>query len=188
MPADQDRKATFLAFWTTLPGILTGLAALVSAVVGGIALWKTQSGGGDNSPTAAPRTVTLSSAPTVGAGGQSKISPFLASGRLSLFRGDSADLERGKIGESTEADLSFGPESTPTLRAAATASLAAVNRRPTKPACVAALRRRGDSFEVVSQVETKWTCVSTTDGNVGVMRILKVVASVEVVLDYVVWR
>jgi hypothetical protein len=187
MPADQDRKATFLAFWTTLPGILTGLAALISAVVGGIALWKTQSGGGDNSPTAAPRTVTLSS--TVGAGSrQGKISPFLASGRLSLFRGDSADLERGRIGESTEADLSFGPESTPTLRAAATASLAAVDKRPTKPACIAALHRRGDSSEVVSRIETKWTCVSTTDGNVGVMRILKVVASVEVVLDYVVWR
>ena len=34
-----DRKGGFLAFWTTLPGILTGLAALITAIVGAVGLW-----------------------------------------------------------------------------------------------------------------------------------------------------
>jgi hypothetical protein len=182
MPADQDRKAAFLAFWTTLPGVLTGLAALITAVVGAVALWKTQSGGSKSSPA------TVGSARTVHIGGQPKLSPFLASGRLSLFRGDSVNLERKHIGESTESDVTFGPESTVTLHAAATGVLAPVSKRPTKPQCVAALSNRGDSFEIVSKIETKWTCVGTAEGNVGVFRIAQVVASAEVVLDYVVWR
>src|SRR5436309_10507434 len=125
--ADQSRKSAFLSFWTTLPGILTGLAALITAVVGAVALWKTQ--GGNTSPTTAgPETVTLSKTPTIGAGGHS----FLSTGRVSLARGDSADLERGQIGVSTDADVSFGPESTPTLHAGPPAFLAPVDRRPTK--------------------------------------------------------
>jgi hypothetical protein len=51
---EQDRKGGFLAFWTTLPGILTGLAALITAVVGAIGLWKSQSGG--NHPSASPES------------------------------------------------------------------------------------------------------------------------------------
>jgi hypothetical protein len=40
---EQDRKSGFLAFWATLPGILTGLAALITAVVGAVGLWKSRS-------------------------------------------------------------------------------------------------------------------------------------------------
>ncbi len=187
--ADQSRKSAFLSFWTTLPGILTGLAALITAVVGAVALWKTQ--GGDSSPTtASPETVTLSKTPTIGAGGHSTLSGFLSTGRVSLARGDSADLERGQIGVSTDADVSFGPELTPTLHAGASASLAPVDRRPTKRACIAALHRRHDSTELVSRIETKWTCVATTETNVGVLRIVNTpgLGSPELVLGYAVWR
>jgi hypothetical protein len=189
--ADQSRKSAFLAFWTTLPGILTGLAALITAIVGAVALWQTQSGGGNSSPTSPVRSVTLSA--TVGGGtgrGPGASSRFFATGRLSLARGDSADLEREQIGESADADVSFGPESTPTLHAGASSFLAPVDKRPTKPACIAALRRRHDSLELVSRIERKWTCVATTEGNVGVLRIASAsgVGFAEVVLDYVVWR
>jgi hypothetical protein len=35
----SDRKGGFPAFWTTLPGILTGLAALITAIVGAVGVW-----------------------------------------------------------------------------------------------------------------------------------------------------
>ena len=34
--ADQDARASF---WTSLPGILTGIAAIIGAVVSGLAIW-----------------------------------------------------------------------------------------------------------------------------------------------------
>jgi hypothetical protein len=180
----SDRKGGFLAFWTTLPGILTGLAALITAIVGAIGLWKTQSGG-NSSPTTTAEKVTSSPTTT---GGQA--AGVLAAGRLSLLRGDAADLERGQIGLSADTDLSFGLETTPTLHAGASAFLAPVDTAPKKGDCFAALKGRHDSLELVSQIETKWTCVSTTEGNVAVLRIVSApgVGSPKLVLSYTVWR
>ena len=179
---EQERKGGFLAFWTTLPGILTGLAALITAIVGAIGLWKATDNG-SSSPTTAGGTVATSETSTVASG-------FLSSGRISLVRSDPADLERGLIGQSADADVMFGPESTPTLHAGAEAFLAPVDTRPAKSACVAALNGRHDTQELVSEIERKWTCVSTTEGNVAVVRVISApgVGSAKLVLGYTVWR
>jgi hypothetical protein len=183
MPEDENRRGGFLAFWTTLPGILTGLAALITAVVGAIGLWKTQSGDGNASPTTQTESVETSSTTM-------KASGFLASGRLSLLRNDPADLEQGVIGESPDADVSFGPETTPTLHGGGEAWLAPVETRPTKSACAAALNGRRDTYELVSKIKNKWTCVSTVEGNVAVVRVVSApgVGSARLVLNYTVWR
>lgn len=180
MPEEQNGKGGFLSFWTTLPGILTGLAALITAIVGAIGLWKSQSGG-SSSPATTAETVATSSTQAPG---------VLAAGRLSLLRNDSADLERGQIGLSTDEDVKFGPETTPTLHAAASAFLAPVDTAPKKADCVAALNGRKDTLELVSQIESKWTCVSTTEGNVAVLRVIGApgVGSAKLVLGYTVWR
>jgi hypothetical protein len=185
MPEDENRKGGFLAFWTTLPGILTGLAALITAVVGAVALFKTQESNGKSSE---PATTVAS---TTG-GGTTAQGKFLHAGRVTLLRGDNADLERGLIGNSSDVDLSFGPETTPTIHysGASTSFFAPVDARPTKSACVAALNGRHDTEELISEIERKWTCVSTTEGNVAVVRVVSApgVGSAKLVLSYTVWR
>jgi hypothetical protein len=181
MPEEQDRKSGFLAFWTTLPGILTGLAALITAVVGAIGLWKSQSGGSGSPATTAAAVTTTPS--------QGTTSAKPTAGRLSLVRGDAADLERGRIGNSTDADLSFGSETTPTLHYVPPSFFAPVDTRPTRAACVAALRGRRDTSEVLSDVDRKWICVSTTEGDVAFVRVVSEpgVGSAKLVLAYKVW-
>jgi hypothetical protein len=44
------RRGGFWTFWTTLPGILTGLAALVTAIVGLLALFNGGGGRQSNAP------------------------------------------------------------------------------------------------------------------------------------------
>jgi len=164
----SDRKGGFLAFWTTLPGILTGLATLITAIIGAVGLWKSQSGGGDNGGAQAPMGV---------------------SHQLSLAPGDGADLEKGQIGSLVNADLAFGPESTPTLRAGASTFFAPVEGTPNKARCTAALSSRHDTSEIVSQVEKSWVCVSTVEGKVAGLRIIKApgIGSAKLVLAYVIW-
>jgi hypothetical protein len=177
----SDRRGGFLAFWTTLPGILTGVAALITAIVGAIGLWKSQSGG-NTAPGSANPPVTATSATETSSG-------QVARGRLSLVRGDWADLERGQVGNSTNADVIFGPGSTPTLLPAASASLAPLQARPTKRSCTTALRARHDTSEIISELDTNRICVSTTEGHVAVVRIISVpgVGSAKLVLGYTVW-
>jgi hypothetical protein len=177
----SDRKGGFLAFWTTLPGILTGVAALITAVVGVIGLWKSQSGDGSDNGT--PATV-IATTDIVGT------SHNRLSGRLSLARGDSADLEQGQIGSSPTADLTFGPETTPTLRNAGSTFFAPFKGVPTRTRCGLALRGRHDTSELVAQFEGSWICVSTAEGNVAAVKILSApgVGSSKLVLAFTAWR
>ena len=167
-----DRKGGFLAFWTTLPGILTGLGALITAIVGVVGLWKFQSGGGDNGGAQAPLTDITG-----------------VSHQLSLAPGDGANLEKGQIGSLVNTDLAFGPESTPTLRAGASTFFAPVEGTPNKARCTAALSSRHNTSEIVSKVERSWICVSTIEGKVAGVRIIKApsVGSAKLVLAYVIW-
>src|SRR3977135_2873403 len=88
-----DRKSRFLTFWTTLPGVLTGVAAVLTAVAGLATLWHS-SGGGNGAPAsnAAP---SASQAGTTSAG--TTVHGVLRHGRVSLNSGDSVDLEHGVI-------------------------------------------------------------------------------------------
>jgi len=184
-----DRKSGFMAFWTTLPGILTGVAALITAIVGAIGLWKSQSG--SNGASSSPATVqSVSTASTTAAGTTKGTASGNVGGRVSLARGDNADLEHGQIGFSSNADLQLGPESTPNLFAANSAFLAPLEGRPTKRKCTAALSSRHDAFEVLPQLDTSTICVSTSEGNVAFVRVLRSpgVGNAKLVLGYTVWR
>ena len=109
--------------------------------------------------------------------------------QLSLAPGDEADLEKGQVGNLVNADLAFGPESTPTLRAGASTFFAPVEGTPNKARCTAALSSRHDTSEIVSQVERSWVCVSAVEGKVAGVRIIKApgVGSAKLVIAYVIW-
>lgn len=178
-----------MAFWTTLPGILTGVAALITAIVGAVGLWKSQSGSSNSSSS--PATVTsVNTTSTTGTGTLENDDRSVSIGRVSLARGDNADLENGRIGFSSNADVQFGPESTPNLFAAGSAFLAPLEGRPTQPKCRAALSSRRDTFEVLPQLDTRTICVSTSEGDVAVVRVLRTpgVGNAKLVLGYTVWR
>jgi hypothetical protein len=182
-----ERKGGFLAFWTTLPGILTGLAALITAVVGAVGLWKSQSGGSSAPATVGSTAATTSvEARTTGGGGTA----LSEHGRLSLGAGDSADLEQDQIGTSSTADLIFGPESTPTVHATGSSFLARAADGLTRASCTRALTTRQASFELVSQAAEHGLCVSTVEGHVAGVRIVKGpgVGNADLVLEYTVWR
>lgn len=186
-------KGRFLAFWTTLPGILTGVAALLTAIVGLVALL-TSGGGGSNAPASAQRSASVTTPATTSVTkpgtASAKTSEVLAHGRLALTRGDYADLERDLIEISPNADLIFGPESTPNLFAAPPAFLSPTKGPASKRACTTALSARHDAFEILPQLDTRWVCVSTSEGHVAVVRIVTLpgVGSAELVLGYTVWR
>ncbi len=179
----------FLAFWTTLPGILTGVAAVLTAIVGLIALFHSNNSGGNIPVTQAqersrPATsqATITDAASTAAG-------VLAHGRISMSRDDSADLEQGVIVNSPTGDVTFGPESTPNLSAANEAFLAPAQPPATKRSCTAALSARHDAFEVLPQLDTTSICVSTTEGHVAVVHVVRLpgVGNAQLVLDYTVW-
>jgi hypothetical protein len=187
MAEDPERggKSGFIAFWTTLPGILTGLAALITALVAVVGLWRSQSGGDSSVTTTGADTttvVTRSSDGSTTPGGVDR-------GRLTLARGDSADLEQNQIGSSPNADVTFGPETTPTLHALPPAFLAPAPAEATRALCTRELSSRRDSSEIVSQLPARALCVSTVEGHVAAVRVVQVpgVGNAKLVIDYTVW-
>jgi hypothetical protein len=203
MPEDDGgkaRKGGYLSFWTTLPGILTGVAAVITAVVGLATLLHSGKPSMESAAVTtastetqlAPATVTTGATETAqtttaaGDGGG-----ILARGRLSLRRGDEADLESGVIEVSSSTDLSFGPESTPWLHGGGGDSFfAPVPAAPTKAGCVSALTQRHDQFEELPDLGTGWVCVSTSEGDVAAVEIVALpgVGNPELRLAYTVWR
>jgi len=198
--SDDNGNSGFLTFWTTLPGILTGVAAVITAIVGLVTLLS--SVGNDSKRPAAtvgPAQVTTTApssttAPAAEATTQSttrQANPgeALSHGRLEMMRGDYADLERGVTEASANADLIFGPESTPHLFGTASASLAPSRGRPTKRACASALSTRNDPFVILPQLNTNLICVSTTEGHVALVRITSVpgAETAPLRLLYTVW-
>jgi len=186
MPDEESRKSGFLAFWTTLPGILTGLAALITAIVTAIGVWKTESGGNSNSsPANLPPSISVSSGTVPSQGSSSS----KRRGQLALARDDEADLEGGQVGFSANADVQFGPETTPNLFGANSAFLAPLEGKPTKRACTAALNARHDAFEVLPQLDTKRICVSTSEGHIAVVQVVREpgVGNAKLVLAYTVF-
>src|SRR3982074_1277569 len=104
--SQDDRARTpggFWAFWTTLPGALTGLAALITAIVAAVGLMRGfgvqeplpgagQSSGGLTSPS-----------PAAGSGtGVPSASSSTRNGHLSIHSEDYVDLESGRVGRQLE--------------------------------------------------------------------------------------
>ena len=190
--ADNNGKTRFLTFWTTLPGILTGVAAVITATVGLITLLNSGSTGNETPASSlgqAQVTTPATSSTMEPAGARSK-PDVRANGSLTMARGDYADLERGLIEISPNADLIFGPESTPHLFATASAFLAPRPGRPTKRGCANALSARRDPFEILPQLDTRSICVSTSEGHVAAVTVITApgAESSQLRLAYSVWR
>jgi hypothetical protein len=197
-PTEPPKKAGgrgsggFLAFWTTLPGILTGVAALITAIVGLATLVHSWTGDGQTesqSGTAVASSSSTTMSSGSGASGDDSAGAT-ENGRLALHRGDEADLEQGLIGLSPNDDVMFGPESTPYLHAAGTAFLAPLQKPPSKAKCRDALAGRRDAFEAIEELSAPWVCVSTSESHIAFVEILQApgVGSAELDLKYTVWH
>jgi hypothetical protein len=195
-PKDENgsSRAGFLAFWTTLPGILTGVAALITAIVGLATLVHSWKGGGQTAssqqkPAAATISSMTSTAGPSGSGTSGQATGTSKKGHFELGRGDAADLEQGLVGITANDDIMLGPESTPWLYASGSASLAQIQTPPSKQTCKRALAGRHDPYEVIPNLSSRWICVSTTEGNVAYVEIVRTpgVGSAELELKYGVW-
>lgn len=196
-PPKKDNEGSsggFRAFWTTLPGILTGVAALITAIVGLATLvhsWRGSQTASTQQTAAAPASSsTVTTAASSGSGTAQQSAGASKKGRLALRRGDEADLELGLVGVSANDDIMFGPESTPFLHASGTAFLAPIQTTPSKPTCRRALSGRKDTFEAIPTLSAPWICVSTAEGHVAYIEIVRTpgVGSAELDLKYAVWR
>jgi hypothetical protein len=200
-PTSQPgRRAGFLAFWTTLPGIFTGVAALITAIVGLIALFNT-SGGGQSSP-AAPITSGLANqaeasqaAPSSGLATAMSNQPagVLVTGNIRMSGAVDLDLEKGVVGLGVPGrDLYLYCSGVDCLLTVDDGVLMTVAEGTgSKPACISALNSRHDLSLNLSRLSTGQTlCVQTNDGHVGALRILGLpgVGTTEFVFSYTLWQ
>jgi hypothetical protein len=73
--SDTSSATAHRSFWTTLPGILTGIAALLTAATGLLALWIQRGSSGVAEGGAAPPAAESATASAAGAGGSGETSP-----------------------------------------------------------------------------------------------------------------
>jgi hypothetical protein len=176
-----------LQFWTTLPGILTGLAAVLTAIVAVVGVLR--SGGiGDGTATVESRAAsTAASTASVTIGG-TQPDMVLTQGRLAMMDGDFADLEKTRIEVSHNADLAFAA---PQLLAEGPGFLTAASATSDKAECTRDLMERHDSFITTSDLgEGSVICVNTVEGHVAALSIVGLpgVGTSELVFDYTVWK
>jgi hypothetical protein len=199
-PSDDNRPATrgrFFTFWKTLPGILTGVAAVVTAIVSLVAVFHplghgsgpqvaSTTGGGPS------LTVVSTSATTLA----TKLAGVLAQGQLSQRPGDSVDLAHGRVGNGVPgADLSLlggGVGGQVFELTSLGGPLAPISGQAIdKMACTAALGGRNDTYELLSQFSVgSQLCVETHDNHVAALRIIGLpgVGDPALVYAYTVWQ
>lgn len=179
-------KSRFIAFWTSLPGILTGAAALITAVVGLLAALN----------IARPATVAASSPPPTAVQGQATAvegqsggSPVLRRGTVSMSSPDRVDLRSGQIIPGVvDADLYLACGATQCLLEGHLVDVPAASSKPT---CVDALRQRTlDTLAVTSLQPGSELCVQTHDSNVAGLRLKQIPGpgAPQLVFDYTLWQ
>ena len=203
---ETPKPSAFWKFWTTLPGVLTGLAALITAVVGFTAIF----GGSDDdagSAAAAPSPVTTprvsdaastsagpASAPTtLGSTDDPGAASVIAEGRLELRVNEWANLTGTAVAASRTAGSEFA-----LINAGSYALNPAIAQRFAVPAdggsdrdvCVRALQRRRDGPLPLQGLQEGGTvCLVTYAENIASLRItaLPTVGSPRITFDYIVW-
>jgi hypothetical protein len=201
-PSSQPgRRAGFWAFWTTLPGILTGVATLITAIVGLVALFNT-SGGGQNNPPAPISTSGLANHVETSPAAPSSIQAtdlthqpagVFVTGNIRMSGAVDVDLEKGLVGLGVPGrDLYLYCSGVDCLLAVDDGALMTTAERPGgKPACISALTTRHDISLNLFDLSTGQTlCVQTNDGHVGALRILSLpgVGTTEFVFSYTLWQ
>jgi hypothetical protein len=177
------------SFWTTVPGILTGVAGLMTAAVALIGLLHALNVGAGTATTAISgrsgptSTASGSASPSVSASG------VLASGQLTMYDEDHADLEHGRINNAGDFDIYFGGD---TIGASVYgAFLAPVQSTPGRADCAAALAARRDPHEFISQLGIgSWVCVHTLNGHVAAIQVVSHQDTTphQLVINFTTWR
>jgi hypothetical protein len=189
--ASAQSKSDFVTFWTTLPGILTGVAALLTAVVGLLAalnVFRT------TTPAAAPPASTAISS---SAGGQSTTPSsepvggalVIRRGTVSMSSSERVSLRTGQIISGVlDSDLYLSCGGTTCLLER---NLVQVPSAGSKEACSAALRQRTlETLEVTSLQPGAEVCVETHDSGIAGLRLSQIPGpgSSQLVFDYTLWQ
>jgi hypothetical protein len=199
-PPDDHKPAgrgRFWTFWTTLPGILTGVAALITAMISLFTVFHT-SGHGLSGTAASTRTTRFmpSSESTSATALVSQAPGVLAQGQLSQRPGENADLEGGRVGNGVASgDLSLlgnGVGGGVYELTSLGGPLAPLDGGTVdKAACTAALNAHSDGYEYLSQFHVgSALCVDTSKNHVAALRIISLpgVGDSRFVYDYTVWQ
>jgi hypothetical protein len=185
-------RAGFWAFWTTLPGILTGSAALLTAIVGLMTLLRGSSGERSEVEVESASPPAGMSTPGDGAGAASPASAIFAEGRLTMRSPDSADLETGLVGTSPPGyDLYLHCSGVECILNAMSSLMTVADDARDRSACVDALRARRDQALYLQELHVgQILCVQTADGHVGSLEILALpgVGSIAFDFSYTLWR
>jgi hypothetical protein len=174
------------SFWTTLPGILTGLAALITALVGLAALFL---GRGEGSPATSaenPAVTDRGSAATPAdsgagepAGGQGAV---MSSVELQL--GESVDVDTGLIGSNVSGELVWISNQL-NLYGRRNAVVPAATD---EAGCRAALERRSDGWLTADQLAGgAVVCLSTDEGALAQARVSAPDVTDRITVDLTVW-
>lgn len=203
----------FIRYWTTLPGVLTGLAALLTAVVAVVGVVRS-AGDKPGSSTAAAITSAVSdgsvggdpvSVPPVatGAGRTEQVRPsgepseqVLATGSMSLRVGQFADLTVGLVANSNSlptTEFTVDHDRDYSVRTVYGHRVALARDSSDRAACVAALSVPNDfdfvlSLDPVSPGST--ICLLTKADHVAALHVTAVprVGDPRLSFDYVLWR
>lgn len=219
MPADQQTYHAYMSeggqdaktsFWKTLPGILTGVAALLTAVGGFVVVIMQVVGAtgqvaqppASSAPPAAtstaaapePQDESSSSGTTEAPATESPAGSPPAEGdvlyedRLEMRLGDLADLETGKVGTSPSGfDVYLQSSGDFTSYGDLTRATGAISRS----ACVAALTERSDaSVDPAELGADEWLCVQTETGRLAALWVVQKAGpgSPLWIFEYVLWK
>jgi len=193
-PGSQaPRRSGFLTFLTTLPGILTGSAAVITAIVGLITLLNGLGGGQNNNGAnqAGPEQIRSTSGPTTASSRLSN-GVFIQRSRFTMKSPDDADLETGVVGSGLSGvDLYLYCSGTQCLLNAMRSLMTTIGGPGTKSSCIAALGSRHDQALDLGHLRTgERLCIQTQEGHVGAVRILGLpgVGATEFTFSYTLWN
>jgi hypothetical protein len=167
-----------------MPG---GVAALVTALVGGAALFRGRGDGADTPAAASQGTVSghASAAPSPGpATGEVSADPHPASSSVALQVGEGVDVDTGQAGSNVVGELTWRPN----VLFLYGRRNAVVPAAADEAGCVAALERRSDGWLTADRLTGgAVVCLSTDQGAVALARISPPDATDRITVDLTVW-
>ena len=187
--AQSARRSGFWTFWTTLPGILTGIAAVITASVGLITMLNRP--GRERSVTANDRAIPAQGNPRAEPTPTSSSVPpgVFSQGRLTMKSPDGADLENGIAGSG--GDLYLYCSGIECLLNPMSSLMSVTEGPGDKASCIAALRSRRDGAVGLQDLRVgQILCIQTPEGHVGSLKIVSLpgVGSIEFIFDYILFR
>lgn len=187
--SQAPRPGGFWTFWTTLPGILTGIAALITASVGLITALNRS--GRERTVAPSDKPASAQSAPVSQPAPTPSVPPqgVLAQGRITMKSPDGADLENGIAGKG--GDLYLYCSGIECLLNPMSSLLSVTDGPGDKASCAAALRSRREGAVRLQDLKVgQMLCVQTAKGHIGSLKIVGLpgVGSIEFVFDYTLFR